>query len=68
MTNQKSVIDMPTKKKKESKHNGKDSYKLTREENKRRRWGGDLKKQTPNNKIAIRNILIITLNVNRLNA
>ena len=59
---------MPIKKKKISKHNGKDSYKLTREENKRRRWGGDLKKQTPNNKIAIRNILIITLNVNRLNA
>ena len=34
-TNQKSVIDMSTKKEKESKHNGKDSYKLTREQKKK---------------------------------
>ena len=51
-TNQKSVIDMSTKKEKESKHNGNDSHKLTREENKRRKGAGgeDLQKQTPNNK------------------
>ena len=38
--NQKSTIDIPTKKKKESKHNTKDDgHQATREENKRRREG-----------------------------
>ena len=35
ITNQKSVIDIHTKKKKESKHNTKNSYQIIREENKR---------------------------------
>ena len=34
---QKSITDIYTKKKKESKHNTKDSNKVTREENKRRK-------------------------------
>ena len=37
ITNQKSIIDIHTKKKKESKHNYKDSHQITREENKRRK-------------------------------
>ena len=36
-TNQKSTIDTHTKKKKQSKHNSKDSYQITREKNKRGR-------------------------------
>ena len=36
-TNQKSTIDTHTQKKKESKHNTKVSYQITREENKRGR-------------------------------
>ena len=35
LENQKSVIDIHTKKKKESKHNTKNSYQIIREENKR---------------------------------
>ena len=35
--NQKSMIDTHTKKKKQSKHNSKDSYQITREKNKRGR-------------------------------
>ena len=34
-THQKSIIDIHTKKKKESKHNTKDSHQITRDENKR---------------------------------
>ena len=37
--NKKSTIDIPTKKKKESKHNTKDGHQTTREENKRGRKG-----------------------------
>ena len=40
--NQKSMIDIHTKKKDQSKHNTKDSYKITTEENKR---GRDPQKQ-----------------------
>ena len=36
-TNQKSVIYLHTKKKKESKHNTKESHQITREENKEER-------------------------------
>ena len=36
-TNQKSTIDIHTKKKKESKHNTKDSHQIIKEENKRGR-------------------------------
>ena len=68
--NQKSTIDTHTKKKKQSKYNIKVSHQITREENKRGR-----EEKIYNNKsktiteMAIRtNILIITLNVNRLNA
>ena len=35
--NQKSIIDIHTKKKEESKHNSRDSHQITREENKRRK-------------------------------
>ena len=45
--NQKSVIDIYTKKKKESKHNTKESHQITREENKRRKE--NLQKQIQNN-------------------
>ena len=57
--NQKSTIDVYTKKKDQSKHNTKDSYRITIEENKR---GRDLQKQILRiNKMAIRTyILIIT--------
>ena len=36
-TNQKAIIDIHTKKKKESKHNTKNAHQTTREENKRGR-------------------------------
>ena len=59
-TNQKSIH---TKKKKESKHNTKDSHQITREEDKRRR-----KEKRPTktiNKMSVKTfIMIITLNVN----
>ena len=49
-TNQKSIIDTHTKKRKESKHNAKDSHQITREENKRKeRNNKELQKQPPNN-------------------
>ena len=44
--NQKSAIGIHTKKKKESKHNNKDSHQITREENKR---GREEKKPTKTN-------------------
>ena len=48
-TNQKSIIDTHTKKRKGSKHSTKDSHKITREEN-RRRWNKkELQKQPPSN-------------------
>ena len=47
--NQKSITDIHTKKKKESKHNTKDSYQIIREENKRGKEENDLQKQTQNN-------------------
>ena len=66
--NQKSAIDKCTNKKKQSKHNTKDSHQTTREENKRR----EEKKKRPIktvNKMAIRiYITIIPLNVNGLNS
>ena len=66
-TNQKSTIDMHTKKKVQSKHNTKDSLQITTEENKRR-GEKHLQKQTENNKMTIRtHISVITLNVNELN-
>jgi len=37
--NKKSTIDIPTKKKKESKHNTKEGHQTTREKNKRGREG-----------------------------
>ena len=49
-TNQKSIIDIHTKKEKESKHNTKDSRQITREENKRRRnRKKNIQKQIQNN-------------------
>ena len=68
-TNRKSTIDTHTKKKKESKHNAKDSYQITREEEKKGKNKTYKNKSKTINKIAIRTyILIITLNVNKLNA
>ena len=66
-TNQKSVMYIHKKTKKESKHNTENSHQITREENKRRKGG---KRPTKTiNKMAIRTyILIITLNVSRVNA
>ena len=70
-TNQKSTIDTHTKKKKESKHNTKVSHQITREEKKNRKGRKKTykNKSKPNKKMAIEAyILIITLNVNGLNA
>ena len=47
--NQKSKIDIHTKKKKEYKHNTKDSHQITRNENKRGKEIKDLQKQIQNN-------------------
>ena len=67
--NQKSTIDIHTKKKKESKHNTKDSHQITREENKRGRKKTCKNKSKTINKMVIRTyISIITLNVTGLNA
>ena len=52
--NQKSTIDIHTKKKKESKHNTKDSHQITREENKRGRKKTCKNKSKTINKMAIR--------------
>ena len=48
-TNQKPVIDIRTKKKKESRYNTKDSHQIMREENKIRREKNVLQKQPQNN-------------------
>ena len=53
-TNQKPIVDIHTKKKKESKHNTKDRHQITREENfsceeKEERKKKDLQKQIQNN-------------------
>ena len=48
-TNQRPVIDTHTKKRKESKHNTKDSNQIKREESKRRRNKKELQKQHENN-------------------
>ena len=67
ITNQKSIIDTHTNKKKQSKHNTKDTYQTTREDNKRRIKKDQHKFKTIN-KMAIRiHLLIISLNVNGLN-
>ena len=47
--NQKPTIDEHTKKKKQSKHNTKDSHDITREENKRGSEGERSIKTNPNN-------------------
>ena len=68
--NQKSAIGIHTKKKKESKHNNKDSHQITREENKR---GREEKKTYKNKPKTIKKMVtgiyisIIMLNVNGLN-
>ena len=66
----KSTIDIHTKKKKQSKHNSKDSHQIPREENERGREEKRLTNQILTiNKMAITTyISIITSNVNRLNA
>ena len=70
-TNQKSIIDTQTHKRKDSKHNTLDSHQITREESKRRRkeekdYKNNLKAM---NTMAISTYLsIIKLNVNGLNA
>ena len=48
-TNQKPIIDTNIKKKKQSKHNTKDSHDITREENKRGSEGERSIKTNPNN-------------------
>ena len=64
--NQKSIIDIQTKKKKKSKHNTKCSLQITREQMKNE--GERPTKINQNNEIAVRTyISIITFNVNRLN-
>ena len=69
IANQKSTIDPHTKKKKEFKHNTKDSHQITREKNKRKGRKKTYKNKSQIiNKMAIRTYLsIIILNVNRLN-
>ena len=69
-TNQKSIVDIHIKKKKESKFNSKVGHQITREENKRRKifkrlTKTNIKQFLKGNKIYIS---IITLNVNRRNA
>ena len=67
MSNQISIINIHTKKKKESKHNIEYSHQITRQENKRKMTNKDKSKTI--NKMAIRTyISIIALNVNGLNA
>ena len=44
---QKSIIDVHTKKKEESKYNSKDSHQITREENKKQRGGKKPTKTNP---------------------
>ena len=48
-TNQESIIDKHTQKRKESKHNIKDSHQITREERKRRKGKKEPQKQSENN-------------------
>ena len=68
-TNQKSIIDIHTKKKKKSKYNIKNSYQITREKKRKGRKKTYKTKSKTIDKMAVRTyILMITLNVNRLNA
>ena len=67
-TIQKSIVDIHTKKKKESKHNTKDSHKIIREQKKGEKKNYKDKSKTIN-KMAVRTyISIINLNVNGINA
>ena len=70
-TNQKSIIDTHTKKRKESKHNIKDSHQITREDKKKeqkRTTKATPKQLTKWQREHILNISIISSNVNGLNA
>ena len=68
-TNEKSIVGVYTKKKKESKHNTKSSHQITREQKGKERENTYKNKSKTINKTAISTyISIITLNVNRLNA
>ena len=67
-TSQKSIIDIHTRKKKESNQNIKDSQQITREKNKRGKKTYKNKSKTIY-KVAVNTyILVITLNVNGQNA
>ena len=71
-TNRKATTDTHTKKKKESKHNTKVSHQITREQKRKGRKKTYKNKYKTINKIRIRMairtyILIITLNINKLN-
>ena len=67
--NQRSIIDIHTKKKKESKYNTNDRHQVTRDKNKRRGRGMTYKNKFKTmNKMAIRTYRpIIILNISRLN-
>ena len=66
---EKPITDTHVKKKKESKYNTKDSHQITREQKRRGRRKACKNKFKTINKVEIRTyILIITLNVNRLNS
>ena len=68
-TNQKTKIDTHTKKKKQPKHNTKDSHQIIREQKKKGRKKTNKNKSKTIKKMAIgTKISIITLNVNELNA
>ena len=72
-TNQKSIIETHTQKKKKSIHNTKDSHQITREENKRRRKGNKRATKKKHNKTINKMLIriyisIITLNINGQNA
>ena len=68
-TDQKSTIDTHTKKKKQSKHNTKDSHQITREQKRKGRKNTYKNKTETIKKMAVRTyISIITLNVTGLNA
>ena len=67
--NKKSTIDIHMKKKKESKHNTKNSHQITKEQKRKGRKKTYKNKCKTINKMAVRTyISIITLNVNGLNA
>ena len=66
---QKTTIDTHTKKKKQSKHNTKDSHQITREQKRKGRKNTYKNKTETIKKMAVRTyISIITLNVTGLNA